>query len=61
MSLLVAFGVVIALAVLIALVAIAVLHWSGDAVITRTGSVEEAEREAKARSYGIDRGPTLSS
>jgi hypothetical protein len=57
MSPLVALGVVIALAVLIGLVVIAVLRWSGDAVITSTGSMDEAEREAKARSYGIDHGP----
>ncbi len=57
MTILVMFAMAIALALFLAFIVWLVLRFSDERPILRTGSMEEAEREAKARSYGIDHGP----
>ena len=61
MTIFVVFAAVIAFALLLAPIVWLVLRFSDERPIARTGSMEEADREAKARSHGIDHGPALGS
>lgn len=57
MGLVVFLGALIAVVSSLSLVTYLALRFGGDIPVSRTGSLAEADRQAKARSYAIDHLP----